>query len=162
MAGSVTSPPLKRRFEMSDEEARSNVIRVARTFIGTKYHHHGMVKGVGVDCATFLLLTFKEAVAIPATTEVGKYSNQWHLHNIDPLYEKALMAVGGKPLDEASGIADIILYFQGKQFAHGAIITQLDPLRIIHAYAPARCVVEGDEKEFGGIAYSDKKFFSTW
>jgi cell wall-associated NlpC family hydrolase len=146
---------------MSSDEQRAKVVEVARTFINTRYHHHGKVKGVGVDCATFLALVFAEAGVIPPV-DIENYSNQWHLHHDEPLYENAVVANGGRIVDAGTGPGDIILYFQGKQFAHGAIITRLDPLRIIHAYAPSRRVVEGAESEFGTLIDARRKFFTTW
>lgn len=146
---------------MPNSDQRSEVVRVARTFIGTRYHHSAKIKGVGVDCATFLAMVFEEAGVI-APVDIAAYSNQWHLHHDEPLYENAVKDAGGRLLDAPSGVGDVVLYFQGKQFAHGAIITQLDPLRVIHAYAPSRRVVEGAENEFGAIASSERKFFTTW
>jgi cell wall-associated NlpC family hydrolase len=119
-----------------------------------------MIKGVGVDCATLISMVFTEAGVKPPI-DVGHYSDQWHLHSEEPLYEKAIVENGGREVDIPQP-GDIALYFQGKQFAHGAIITGIDPLRVIHAYAPSRCVVEGDETEFGLIAASKRKIFSAW
>jgi cell wall-associated NlpC family hydrolase len=145
---------------MSEDAERAAVIATARSYIGTKYHSNGKLKGVGVDCATLLALVFTEA-GVKAPIDVAHYSDQWHLHSDDPLYEKAIADNGGKEVSEPKP-ADIILYFQGKQFAHGAIVTELSPLRIVHAYAPSRCVVEGAETEFGLIVHARKKIFSAW
>jgi cell wall-associated NlpC family hydrolase len=147
---------------MSELEQRAAVVSAARSFIGTRYHSNGMIKGVGVDCATLLAMAFTEAGVRPPI-QVGDYSSQWHLHSDDPLYEKAIVAQGGHQLEpDACQPGDIVLYFQGKQFAHGAIVSEVNPLRIIHAYAPSRCVVEGVENEFGSLAGVDKKIFSAW
>ena len=144
---------------MTELEQRRAVVEAARGYIGTPYHQNGMLKGVGVDCATLLALAFKEAgVRLP---EITNYSSQWHLHSDDPLYEKAILANGCRQVDEPD-IGDIALYFQGRQFAHGAIISVLEPLTIINAYAPARRVIEGPETDFGTIAGVKRKFFTAW
>lgn len=146
---------------MSDEETqRAAVIKSARSFVGTRYHSNGMLKGVGVDCATLIALVFTESGVKPPI-DVAHYSDQWHLHSDDPLYEKAILSNGGREVETAKP-ADIILYFQGRQFAHGAIVTEPSPLRLVHAYAPSRCVVEGFETEFGLIVAARKKIFSAW
>lgn len=145
---------------MSEETERAAVVAAARGYIGTKYHSNAKLKGVGVDCATLIALVFTESGVKPPI-EVAHYSDQWHLHSDEPLYEKAVADNGGKEVAEPTP-GDIILYHQGKQFAHGAIVTDLAPLRIIHAYAPSRCVVEGAETEFGLIAHAEKKIFSAW
>ena len=136
------------------------MVAAARSFIGTPYRSNAKLKGVGVDCATLIALAFTEAGVRPPI-DVGHYSDQWHLHSADPLYENAVTDNGGK-LVETAKPGDILLYFQGRQFAHGAIATGIEPLRIIHAYAPSRCVVEGVENEFGLIAMAKKKIFSAW
>src|ERR1035437_8704006 len=147
---------------MSEQSERDAVIAAARTFIGTKYHSNAAIKGVGVDCATLLAMAFTEAGVRPPIV-VGDYSSQWHLHSVDPLYETAIKDNGGHELSEADcKPGDIILYFQGKQFAHGAIVSEINLLRIIHAYAPSRCVVEGFETDFGVLSRKPKKIFSAW
>jgi cell wall-associated NlpC family hydrolase len=143
-----------------EQEQRAAVVAAARSFIGTRYRNGAAVKGVGVDCATLLSMSFVEAGVRPPI-DVKPYSSQWHLHSAEPLYEQAIETNGGKTI-EVPAVGDIVLYFQGLQFAHGAIVTGIDPLRIIHAFAPARCVVEGFETEFGLLVREQKKFFSAW
>lgn len=147
---------------MTEQSERAAVIAAARTFIGTRYRSNAAIKGVGVDCATMLALAFTEAGVRPPIA-VGDYSSQWHLHSTNPLYETAIKNNGGHelPLDKCSP-GDIVLYFQGKQFAHGAIVSEIGPLRIIHAFAASRCVVEGYETEFGVLLGKPKKIFSAW
>lgn len=145
---------------MTEEEERAAVIAAARSFVGTPYHSNGQIKGVGVDCATLIAMVFSEAKVRPPM-KVEPYSDQWHLHSDVPLYEMAIGDQGGRRVQDPKP-ADLALYFQGKQFAHGAIITEVRPLRIVHAYAPGRRVLEGFESEFGLIAKADKKFFSAW
>jgi cell wall-associated NlpC family hydrolase len=145
---------------MSEVEERSSVIKAARKYIGTPYHSNAALKGIGVDCATMIMLAFTDAGVRPPI-DVGHYSSQWHLHSDVPLYEQAIAEHGGKEVVEPQP-GDIALYFQGRQFAHGAIITEVGPLKIIHAYAPARRVVEGAETEFGLIVSAKKKIFSAW
>jgi cell wall-associated NlpC family hydrolase len=146
---------------MTDQDQREAVVAAARSWIGTPYHSGAKIKGVGVDCAQILAMVYPEA-GVRAPIEVGKYSAQWHLHSTIPLYEEAIVANGGKRVPAPTGIGDLVLYFQGKQFAHGAIITRVSPLRFVHAFAPARRVVEGDETEFGVLISEDKKFFTLW
>ncbi len=145
---------------MSEDQERSAVIAAARSFIGTPYRSKAKLKGIGVDCATLIAMAFTEAGVRPPI-DPGQYSDQWHLHSDDPLYEKAIVENGGKLVEDARP-GDIALYFQGRQFAHGAIISGVAPLRLIQAYAPARRVVEGFESEFGLLVEAKKKIFSAW
>jgi hypothetical protein len=144
----------------SEQEQRAAVITAARSFIGTRYRNGAALKGVAVDCATLLALAFVEAGVRPPI-DIGPYSSQWHLHSAEPLYETAIGMNGGHEVVEPM-VGDIALYFQGLQFAHGGLVSGVAPLRIIHAYAPSRCVVEGFETEFGLICTAQKKFFSAW
>jgi cell wall-associated NlpC family hydrolase len=141
---------------------RAAVVAAAREFIGTPYHHRGALKKVGVDCATLIKLTFEQSGVRPPI-DVGKYSRQWHLHSQDPLYEKAVIEHGGREVDEPQP-GDIVLYREeGAQVhGHGAIVTGVNPLRILHAFAPAKCVLEGNETEFGRLFGAHKKYFSAW
>lgn len=143
------------------DKQRAEVVRIARTYLGTRYHNNAAVRGHGVDCATLLELSFTEAKVVPPF-QIGNYSSQFHLHSDEPLYENSVKEQGGREIPDPSGVGDIVVYFQGKQFAHGAIITELEPLRIIHAYAPSRCVVEGVETEFGVLSGVERKFFTAW
>lgn len=147
---------------MTEQVERAAVIAAARTYIGTRYRQNAAIKGVGVDCATLLALVFTEAGVRPPIG-IGPYSSQWHLHSTDPLYEKAIIGNGCRevPVEQCQP-GDIALYFQGKQFAHGSIITGSSPLRILHAFAPSRCVVEGFETEFGVLVGKAKKIYSAW
>lgn len=145
---------------MSEQAERNRVIDVARSFIGTRYHSNGKIKGAGVDCGTLLTMVFEEAGVRPPI-ELADYSSQFHLHSSEPHYEGELIK-NGAHLVELPEIADIALYFQGRQFAHGALVSQIEPLRIIHAYAPMRCVVEGGEHEFSMLLGQPKKFYSAW
>jgi cell wall-associated NlpC family hydrolase len=145
---------------MDVQSQRLAVVAAARSFVRTPYHQNAMIKGVGVDCATLIALVFQEAGVRPPIA-VGNYSSQWHLHSEVPLYENAISDNGGR-LVEVADLGDIALYFQGRQFAHGAIVTRVDPLSVLHAYAPARCVLEGPETDFASIAGVKRKFYSAW
>ncbi len=38
----------------------SDIIRTARSYIGTPFHHHGRLKNIGVDCLGLLIGVAKE------------------------------------------------------------------------------------------------------
>ena len=145
---------------MNETEHRQAVVAEARSWVSTPYHSRARIKGVGVDCVQIIAAVY-EACGVLPPIDVGKYSDQWHLHSDVPLYEDGVKANGGRQI-EAPQVGDLVLYFQGKQFAHGAIVTVASPLRIVHAFAPARRVIEGDETEFGVLIREKKKFFTPW
>ena len=150
---------------MTEDDSRARVVAIARSFIGTPYHPCGAIKGIGVDCGTLLALVYIEAGTI-AAFDPGVYSPQWHMHRRSPRY---LNAVAQRAREIAAADArpgDLVLYQLVKaQFAHGAIITAIGAgarLRILHAAADLRRVIEGDEAEFATLAGKPRKFFSPF
>jgi cell wall-associated NlpC family hydrolase len=71
-------------------EQRDNVVRAAKAWIGTPYHHKAAVKKAGADCAMFPVAVYKECGIIPADYHPPEYSTQWHLHRSDELYLKEI------------------------------------------------------------------------
>jgi cell wall-associated NlpC family hydrolase len=115
-------------------EQRAHVVRAAREWIGTPYHHQAAVKGAGVDCAMFPVAVYKECGIIPADYEPPGYSTQWHLHRSDELYLKEVEKFA--VLRSGHGIqpADFVVFKFGRTFSHGAIV--IDWPLIIHSYIP--------------------------
>jgi hypothetical protein len=48
-----------------DEAMRAAVVKEALTWLGTPYHHHARVKGVGVDCARLLCAVYEASACVP-------------------------------------------------------------------------------------------------
>lgn len=105
-------------------------VAIARTWLGTPYHHHARVKGVGVDCLMLLCEVF-EAAGMTPHIDPGAYPSDWMLHREEELYlaglEKYCTIVAGEPLP-----GDIVLYRFGRTASHAGIVTQWP--EIIHAY----------------------------
>jgi cell wall-associated NlpC family hydrolase len=111
------------------ETERDAVVRVAREWIGTPYHHMGQVKGAGVDCLTLLACVFAEAGVIEKP-EIPFYPQDWHMHRSDELYQGGLLQHCVEVAAPAP--ADVVLWQFGRCFSHGGIVT--DWPEIIHAY----------------------------
>ena len=142
---------------MTIDEERAEVCRVAATYVGTPYHHHGMIKGVGVDCATILILVYSEAGLIEPY-DPGEYSEQWFLHRQDDLYLQHLLKFAVEVETPKQG--DVVLFKIARQFAHGGIVTAWPMM--IHAYKPDRLVLPGDgtQGEFSDVKASPRRFFT--
>lgn len=68
---------------------RDEIVRVARGWIGTPYHHQAALKGVGCDCIGLLVGVWKELIGkLPVEPPV--YSPQWHLHQKESQLIKVL------------------------------------------------------------------------
>lgn len=53
---------------------RADVVRVARSFVGTPYHHLGRLPGVGMDCAGVLICTGRALALVAADFDLPTYS----------------------------------------------------------------------------------------
>lgn len=108
---------------------RQIVIQEARSWIGTPYHHHGRIKGVGVDCAMLLAEVFACAGVIePVALE--HYPRDWHLHRDDERFIGYLQLFGCVEVDQPAP-ADVALFRTGRAYGHAAIIVEWP--RGIHA-----------------------------
>src|SRR5215472_9123156 len=67
-------------------EQRNNIVRAAKEWLGTPYHHRAAVKGAGADCAMFPLTVYRECGLISNEYEPPEYSSQWHLHRSEERY----------------------------------------------------------------------------
>jgi NlpC/P60 family putative phage cell wall peptidase len=57
----------------------TDIVKVAREWIGTPYHHQAALKGIGCDCIGLLIGVWREIIGnLPVEPPV--YSPQWHLH----------------------------------------------------------------------------------
>jgi len=145
---------------VSDTE-RARVVRIAKSYIGTKYHNHGMLKNAGVDCLTLLVLVYKEAGLI-SDIEIPYYSPDFMKHKSKELYLEGLLKYThevDKPLP-----GDIALWRFGRCFSHAAIVIKW-PF-IIHAHINRSCMMENVENalwlKMAGIQTRPVKYFSYW
>lgn len=136
---------------------REAVVRVARTWLGTPYHHAGRIKGVGADCLTLLAEVYAEAGVIAPVPPIEHYPPDWHLHRSQERYLEGLMRYAREiPAPPLPG--DLAIYKFGRCWSHGAIVVEW-PM-CIHAYLLDGVVlVEGDN---GKLADHEVRFFSPW
>ena len=119
---------------INNGQARAAVVAEALTWLGTPYHHHARIKGVGVDCAQILLAVY--AGLIPEL-DPGLYPPDWHLHRSEERSIEWLKAAGAV---QTSGLwsvrgalpGDVALFQFGRCFSHAGIV--LDDERVVHAY----------------------------
>ena len=130
----------------------NKVLVEAMTWLGTPYHHHGRVKGAGVDCATFLCEVY-EAVGLITHIDPGTYSTDWHLHRSEEKYLSWLEKFG--TLIESPNPGDVAIWKIGRCFRQGAIV--IDSKSIIHSYISQGVVLDSIQK-FGN---REVKFFKV-
>lgn len=110
---------------------REAVCLEAKTWIGTPYHHHGRIKGVGVDCGQLLAAVFHN-VGLCANIDLGNYATDWHLHRDEEVYLHWMEKFCRRIKPEEHQIGDIEVFRYGRTYSHGTIIVQ-GGLRV-HAY----------------------------
>ena len=145
-------------------EQRARVVEVAKQWLRTPYHHHGQVKGAGVDCAMFPLAVYKECGLIPEDFQPPEYSMQWHLHRSEELYLKTIeplcrefMVWPDIPSSQPRP-ADFVVFKFGRTYSHGAIVIEWP--RIIHSYIP-HGVQYGNALQDGELIGREMKFFEV-
>jgi cell wall-associated NlpC family hydrolase len=97
---------------------RTAIVAEARAWLGTPYHHHGRVKGVGVDCAQLLCAVY-EALGIVDHVETGFYPIEWHLHHSDELFLAWLDKYAHRVDVPQPG--DVTVWRYGRCYSHGSI-----------------------------------------
>lgn len=127
---------------MNAIEGRQAVLDEARSWIGTPYHHMGRVKGVAVDCLTFLAEVYERA-GVASDIEIPFYPPDWFMHRDEERYLEGVLQhareIAGGGRDAASYAkgapvlpGDIAIFRFGRCFSHGAIVTGWPML--IHAF----------------------------
>jgi NlpC/P60 family putative phage cell wall peptidase len=122
-----------------------SIIAEARTWLGTRWQHAQSCKGVGTDCIGFVG-GVALACGIPEAKQWAS-DPRWRGYGRTP-DPKVLTAACDELLDpvpvSAVECGDVLVMIHERQpFPHHfALVSQVTPLHIIHAYAGARKVVE--------------------
>lgn len=145
----------------SETAQRGRVVAAARSWIGTPYHNCANIKGVGVDCGMLLVRVFVDTGLCPAF-DPRPYPVDWHLHRNEERYlgfifDRAQEVERAQP-------GDVMVLRYGRCYSHGGVVTKSNPLSIVHAYYPARRVLEEEIAQNAVLADATRKprFFSWW
>lgn len=132
------------------------VIREARSWIGTPYHHQANIKGVGVDCG-MLPIEVYAACELIDWFDPRPYERQFHLHR-DAEWYQAYCLMKLTPVPEPLP-GDMALFKVGRIFSHGAIVTRWPT--VVHAMAKERVTLEEDISK-KPLFTSPVCFFTPW
>lgn len=112
---------------------RPTIIATARTWLGTRFHHQGRLKGVGVDCVGVIIGVAHELGI--SDFDVTGYGHRPDSRELEMLCHEKMAAI---PIGHARP-ADVLLFNIEGQPQHLAFMTDAG---MLHAYAPLRRVVE--------------------
>lgn len=128
---------------MADVITREAIIDEARSWLNTPWIHQACLKGLGCDCIGLI-----GGVAVALGIEGGQEwatTPRYHAYGRSPdaemLREGCARFLDAIAPDEALP-GDILTFSFEHDPQHFAIVSSLDPMRIIHAYAQRRRVVE--------------------
>jgi NlpC/P60 family putative phage cell wall peptidase len=138
---------------------RARVVAEARSWLGTPYHHRAKLKGVGVDCAQFVLAVYANAGLI-ADFDTGEYPRDWHIHRSVERYMLQVLRFAVEIPIEAVQPADVVLFRFGRAFSHGAIVTEHP--QVVHSVFKDGAVVLGDLDRDVDLVGRPMKGFSFW
>lgn len=108
---------------------RMDVVSEARAWLGTPYHAHARIKGVGVDCVHLLCAVY-EAVGLTLPIDPGHYPISWALSRSEELYLAALDGRASRIDQPHAG--DVALFKFGRTFSHAGIVTER--ATVVHAF----------------------------
>ncbi len=111
---------------------RRKIVRVARSWIGTPYHHQASVKGVGTDCLGLVRGVYRELYGFEAETPPA-YSPDWAEAN----RQEIMLGAASRHLErqtlDVMAPGDVIIFRlrKGMVAKHAAIVSTSQ--NMIHA-----------------------------
>lgn len=114
-----------------EELERQAIVKEAKEWLGTEYHHMGRIKGGGTDCGMYLIEVF-ERCGLIEHVEVPYYPFDIAANCSDPMYLNFVEKYC-KKVDREAITGDILIYkFPGSKVPHHASIVVGDEY-CIHA-----------------------------
>jgi len=113
-------------------DTRDRAVAIARSWIGTPYHHQASLKGVGTDCIGLIAGIYRELTGIVATPP-ATYSRDW----AEATGEETLIAAARAHLvardvrDARPGDVLVFRYRSGMPAKHAGLLAT--PTTFIHA-----------------------------
>ena len=131
----------------------------AMTWLGTAYHHHARLKGVGVDCAQLLCAVYEACGVVPHVEP--EYPHDWHLHRSEELYIAWLERCGAREV-QTPAPGDVALLRFGRTWSHGGIVVEAsaESVMVLHAYL-GRGVIASRLSE-APLEGREPRFWSLW
>jgi NlpC/P60 family putative phage cell wall peptidase len=111
---------------------RAEIVAIARSWIGTPYHHQASLKGVGADCLGLIRGIWREVYAQEPEL-IGPYTPSWsEATGIERMLEGARRHLTEQPMGSMSA-GDVLIFRirQGAVAKHAGLLT--DGRHMVHA-----------------------------
>lgn len=143
---------------MLTPEQRQQIVDEAKEWVslGTPYVPHAKLKGLGCDCATFIVCVYRDLGLIPTDFDPGPYSIQAHLHRDDTQYVDTVLQYAEEITEPDAKSGDLILWKVARAYAHGGII--VDFPTVIHSMNK-HGVVYSDANLDSFLKHRPRRFF---
>ena len=145
----------------NEESERAAIVAEARKWIGTPYHNCADVRGAGVDCGMLIVRCFCDTGLVPPF-DPRPYPPDWHLHRSEERYLGFVFDRTKEVSEPQPG--DVVVFRYGRCYSHGGIVTAASPLSLVHAFQPARRVVEEELRTNSALSEPKRwpRYFSLW
>lgn len=113
------------------------LVSAARDYLDTPWHHQGRLKGVGVDCIGLLVCSARDAgfQVEDVTNYPAEIKGPWLISELEAQCDRL-------PKAGPYELGDVLAFLFLDAPWHVGLITNLEPLWIIHAYISTAKVVE--------------------
>ncbi len=114
--------------------SRARIVEAARSYLGTPFVHQGRVRDVGIDCAGLVIEVARELEI--RSVEITGYGREPDEEQFRRLLRQYMTPIGWDQVE----VGDVLTFaFIREQ--HLAIVSEREPMSIVHAYeAAGRCV----------------------
>jgi cell wall-associated NlpC family hydrolase len=136
---------------------RAAVVAEAMTWLRTPWMHRGRLKGVGVDCAQFVVKVYANSGVIE-DFDTGEYPRDWHIHKDEERFLSFVPAFAREIGEGEVGPGDLVLCRIGRVYSHGVIVTAWP--QGIHAAVNAGMVTLCDLDRDAGLISGPRKYFT--
>lgn len=133
------------------------VVAEARSWVEarTPYVPHARLKGLGCDCATFILCVYHNLGLVP-DIDLGNYSIQAHLHRDDTEYRDTILRFSDEISESEAQPGDLVLWKVARSYAHGGIIVAFP--QVIHSMQK-HGVIYSDANQDSFLKGRPRRFF---
>lgn len=115
---------------------RADFIRVAKSYLGTQFIHQGRLPGVGLDCAGVVVCALRECdYEVHDKSGYGRIPTGGEFQAAVWLHCDQIKLAEVKP-------GDLMMFAFRQEPQHIAIVSQVEPILLIHSWSDVGRVVE--------------------